>query len=174
MFGQASQNFKQNKKTYNQLVKVFKNNPVLAVDSTTNTLGVYEKLLQPYLDIDEINKKFNVADSNSFFSPQAIFTLQQMFLATLHSYIKFFPPKYLKIIPYYQSATLNSNWRKDSNAEEISEIENSIMFIIKNKKKSYHFMLLTFNKKNNKLLYLSPMGMPVEAIDFINKINKAK
>ena len=121
-FGQASQNFDRNKKTYNKLVKILKNNNVLPVDTTTFTLGEYEKLLQPYLDIDEINKNFNASDSNSFFITQAKYTLQQMFLATLHSYIKYLPAKYIKIIPEYKSATLNSNWRTDSNAEEIAEV----------------------------------------------------
>ncbi len=97
-----------------------------------------------------------------------------MLLASLHSNVKYLPSKYLKIIPEYKSATLNSNWRKDSNAEEISEVENSIMFIIKNRKKSYQIMLLTFSEKNNKLLFITPMSISTEAIDYINKINKVK
>lgn len=173
-FGQASKNFERNKKTYNQLVKVFKNTPVLAVDSTNNSLGKYEELLKLYLDIDEINKKFNEPDSNSFFSTQAKYSLQQMLLASLHSNIKYLPSKYLKIIPEYKSKTLNSNWRQNSNAEEIEEVENSVQLTINNKKKSYTIMSLTFSEKNNKLLYITPMSISVEAVNFINKINKAK
>ena len=74
VYAQSSSNFKKSKKTYSQIIEIFKKTSIPT--STANfKLGGYETILQPYLDIDEINNTTSKVDSNATFSHNLIYEL---------------------------------------------------------------------------------------------------
>lgn len=168
---QSSSDFKKNKKTYCQIVKILKTSSY-PTDTTAYLLGGYETLLQPYLDVDEINRTHSNIDSNAIFSEGLLYKILYISLLTLHSYSKNIPSAYIKIIPYFKSASLDKNWRKDSDANEVLQIENSIVVLIKNKKSFYQVLLINFNPSNHKLSSFTVMGTTDEAMGYIKSFYK--
>ena len=171
IFAQSSDNFNQNKKTYDEIVKILKTNSI-PTDTTNFKLGGYKKILESFLDLSEINKKSDNKGLNDNFSHNAMYRLLYISLATLHSFTRNFPSDLIKIIPYTKSKTLDKNWRKDTDAYEIAIIENSILLLIKNKKKYYEVLLLNFNPQNRKLNFLLVMDTSKEAKEYFHRFYK--
>ena len=125
VYAQSSSNFKKSKKTYSQIIEIFKKTSIPT--STANfKLGGYENILLPYLDINEINNTISKVDSNATFSHNLIYELLYLSLSTWHSHTKKIPTSLIKVIPYTKSISLTKNWRKNRNANEVAKIENSI------------------------------------------------
>jgi hypothetical protein len=168
---QSPDNFKQNRKTYDEIIKIFKKTSI-PTDTIHFKLGGYEKILEPYLDLVEINKKSEKSLINDTLSIDPMYKWLYICLATLHSFTKNFPSDLIKIIPYANSKKIGINWKRTSDLNEMAVIENSILLSIKNKKKYYEALLLNFNPKNRKLNFMVIIDTSKEATEYFRRFYK--
>jgi hypothetical protein len=174
LFAQNSESYRLNTVTYKNLVNTLKKSKAYIVDTTNANYGGYENVILPYFDKDELKKRIK-KDTLSGMTENGVFMLQQMFIGTLHYYIKKIPAKNLKSIQYSRSNSLDINWRKDSNEKEIVDIENSLLLLFKDQKKQINLISLIFNPRNNKIVHVQLFGYPKGyELDYLEKILEKK
>ena len=155
---QKSKSFNANIKVFKKLANTLKINPTFRIDTMEKGFGQYEKIISPFFDKVLLQKRIKEADNPLEMTENVAFMFQQSNIATLQTYLKKIPAKYLQIIPESLSKSIDNNWRSNSNEQEISDIENSLLLVFKNESKQINLIKLRFNPKTNKVIYLNNFG----------------
>lgn len=174
LFAQKSKSFNANIKVFKKLANTLKINPTLRIDTTEKGLGQYEKIISPFFDKVLLQKRIKEADNPLEMTENVAFMFQQSYIAALQTYLKKIPAKYLQVIPQSLSKSIDSNWRNNSNKEEISDIENSLLIVFKNESKQINLINLIFNPKTNKIIYLNSYSYFNGENEYLKKIMERK
>ncbi len=167
VLAQRKADIKVYKKTLLSFSKELKrSNIIYELDTTTIDMGVYEKIGAQYFDRNEIEKGFQ--QDTSFFNLSAKFSIMQQSIGVLHRYLKNIPPPFLSLIPYTQLNKIEYEiGEKDD--PEIEIFQNALVLFYNDRVRAMKLMVIFFNKKNGKILYLTPFGKSVEDTEYILK-----
>lgn len=169
LLAQNKETFIANMMTYKKLTNALKKTRVYRLDTTEAGFGEYEKIISPFFDKELLQKRIKEADNPLDMTENVAFMFQQSYIATLQTYLKKIPAKNLEIIPESLSKSIDSNWRKNSNEEEIIDIENSLLLVFKNKSKQINLISLIFNPKTNKVIYLLSFGHSIKETEYLKR-----
>jgi hypothetical protein len=159
-------------KKFNLFCKELKRSMIQYVPDTTYAgFGIYKEFEYIFFDRPEIQKNF--LKDTSVYNDVAKFLIVQQFIAVLQQYVKNIPTSNLKVFDYVKHKNMTFDFEKDDK-EEIEMLQNSLMLVYKDTKKQIDLMIITFNPQNNKILFLSGVGITQEDSKYVSSKLKNK